>query len=117
MIPKFNIGDRVTNNGIKGSVSAIELDSMITANVQPYYVVKMEYGKQSSLEYSGFFNVIKRKIGNIKMIIIIQVILVRIEKLETILKKKTEYLELGKSLWCLHHWTKHKNPKTTTIIL
>ena len=66
MIPKFNIGDIVTNNGIKGSVSAIELDSMITANVQPYYVVKMEYGKEllpeSSLEYSGFFNVIKRKI-------------------------------------------------------
>ena len=66
MIPKFNIGDIVTNNGIKGSVSAIELDSMITANVQPYYVVKMEYGKEllpeSSLEYSGFFNVIKSKI-------------------------------------------------------
>ena len=66
MIPKFNIGDIVTNNGIEGSVSAIELDSMITANVQPYYVVKMEYGKEllpeSSLEYSGFFNVIKRKI-------------------------------------------------------
>ena len=66
MIPKFNIGDIVTNNGIKGSVSAIELDSMITANVQPYYVVKMEYGKEllpeSSLEYSGFLNFIKRKI-------------------------------------------------------
>jgi ribosomal 30S subunit maturation factor RimM len=66
MIPKFNIGDIVSNHGIKGSVSAIELDSMITANVQPYYVVKMEYGKEilpeSSLEYSGFFNVIKSKI-------------------------------------------------------
>ena len=43
MIPKFNIGDIVRNNGIKGSISAIELDSMITANIQPYYVVKMEY--------------------------------------------------------------------------
>ena len=66
MIPKFNIGDIVTNNGIKGSISAIELDSMITANVQPYYVVKMEYGKEllpeSSLEYTGFLNFIKRKI-------------------------------------------------------
>ena len=66
MIPKFNIGDIVTNNGTKGSISAIDLDSMITANIQPYYVVKMEYGKEllpeSSLEYSGFFNVIKRKI-------------------------------------------------------
>ena len=66
MIPKFNIGDIVTNNGIKGFVSAIELDSMITANIQPYYVVKMEYGKEllpeSSLAYSGFLNTIKRKI-------------------------------------------------------
>ena len=66
MIPKFNIGDVVSNHGIKGSISAIELDSMVTANIQPYYVVKMEYGKEmlpeSSLEYSGFFNVIKRKI-------------------------------------------------------
>ena len=66
MIPKFNIGDIVSNHGIKGSISAIELDSMITAGVQPYYVVKMEYGKEllpeSSLEYSGFFNFIKSKI-------------------------------------------------------
>ena len=30
MIPKYNIGDTVSSNGIKGSVSAIELDSMIT---------------------------------------------------------------------------------------
>ena len=44
MIPKFNIGDTVSNHGIKGSVSAIELDSMVTANIQPYYVVRMEYG-------------------------------------------------------------------------
>ena len=66
MIPNFNIGDIVRNNGIKGSISAIELDSMITANIQPYYVVKMEYGKEllpeSSLSYGGFFNAIKRKI-------------------------------------------------------
>ena len=66
MIPKFNIGDIVSNHGIKGSISAIELDSIITANVQPYYVVSMEYGKEllpeSSLEHSGFFNVIKSKI-------------------------------------------------------
>ena len=66
MIPKFNIGDLVSNNGIKGSVSAIELDSMITANIQPYYVVKMEYGKEllpeSSLAWTGVFNVIKSKI-------------------------------------------------------
>lgn len=69
MIPKFNIGDIVTNNGIKGSVSAIELDSMITANVQPYYVVKMEYGKEllpeSSLELAGILNSIKRLISSL----------------------------------------------------
>jgi len=66
MIPKFKIGDAVSNNGIKGSVSAIELDSMITANIQPYYVVTMEYGKEilpeNSLQISGFLNVIKSKI-------------------------------------------------------
>ena len=66
MIPKFKIGDAVSNNGIKGSVSAIELDSMITANTQPYYVVTMEYGKEilpeSSLQISGFLSVIKSKI-------------------------------------------------------
>ena len=64
MIPKFNIGDIVSSNGIKGSVSAIELDSMITANVQPYYVVSMEYGKEllpeSSLRHTGMVNSIKR---------------------------------------------------------
>jgi len=69
MIPKYNIGDIVSSNGIKGSVSAIELDSMITANVQPYYVVSMEYGKEllpeSSLETSGFLNVIKSMISKI----------------------------------------------------
>lgn len=69
MIPKFNIGDIVTNNGIKGSVSAIELDSMITANVQPYYVVKMEYGKEllpeNSLELAGILNSIKRLISSL----------------------------------------------------
>ena len=66
MIPKFNIGDVVSNHGIKGSISAIELDSMVTANVQPYYVVTMDYGKEmlpeSSLALSGVFNVIKSKI-------------------------------------------------------
>jgi len=66
MIPKFNIGDIVSNHGIKGSVSAIELDSMVTANIQPYYVVRMEYGKEllpeNSLQISGFLNVIKSKI-------------------------------------------------------
>ena len=66
MIPKFNIGDIVSSNGIKGSVSAIELDSMITANVQPYYVVSMEYGKEllpeSSLQLTGIVNSIKRLI-------------------------------------------------------
>ena len=69
MIPKFNIGDIVTNNGIKGSISAIELDSMITANIQPYYVVKMEYGKEllpeSSLELAGILNSIKRLISSL----------------------------------------------------
>jgi len=69
MIPKYNIGDIVSSNGIKGSVRAIELDSMITANVQPYYVVSMEYGKEllpeSSLETSGFLNVIKSMISKI----------------------------------------------------
>jgi hypothetical protein len=69
MIPKFNIGDIVSSNGIKGSVSAIELDSMITANVQPYYVVRMEYGKEmlpeSSLELTGIFNSIKRLISSL----------------------------------------------------
>lgn len=69
MIPKFNIGDIVSSNGIKGSVSAIELDSMITANVQPYYVVRMEYGKEmlpeSSLQLTGIFNSIKRLISSL----------------------------------------------------
>ena len=69
MIPKFNIGDIVSSNGIKGSVSAIELDSMITANVQPYYVVSMEYGKEllpeSSLQLTGIFNSIKRLISSL----------------------------------------------------
>ena len=69
MIPKYNIGDIVSSNGIKGSVSAIELDSMITANVQPYYVVSMEYGKEmlpeSSLELTGIFNSIKRLISSL----------------------------------------------------
>ena len=69
MIPKFNIGDIVSSNGIKGSVSAIELDSMITANIQPYYVVSMEYGKEllpeSSLELTGIFNSIKRLISSL----------------------------------------------------
>ena len=69
MIPKYNIGDIVSSNGIKGSVSAIELDSMITANVQPYYVVRMEYGKEmlpeSSLELTGIFNSIKRLISSL----------------------------------------------------
>ena len=69
MIPKYNIGDIVSSNGIKWSVRAIELDSMITANVQPYYVVSMEYGKEllpeSSLETSGFLNVIKSMISKI----------------------------------------------------
>ena len=66
MIPKFKIGDVVSSNGIKGSVCAIELDSLVTANIQPYYVVTMEYGKEmlpeSSLALSGVFNVIKSKI-------------------------------------------------------
>lgn len=69
MIPKFNIGDIVSSNGIKGSVSAIELDSMITANVQPYYVVRMEYGKEmlpeSSLQLTGIINSIKRLISSL----------------------------------------------------
>ena len=69
MIPKFNIGDIVSNHGIKGSVSAIELDSMITANVQPYYVVSMEYGKEllpeSSLQLTGILNSIKRLISSL----------------------------------------------------
>mgnify|MGYP001328198660 FL=1 len=69
MIPKFNIGDIVSNHGIKGSVSAIELDSMITANVQPYYVVSMEYGKEllpeSSLQLTGIFNSIKQLISSL----------------------------------------------------
>lgn len=69
MIPKYNIGDIVSSNGIKGSVSAIELDSMITANVQPYYVVSMEYGKEllpeSSLQLTGIFNSIKRLISSL----------------------------------------------------
>jgi hypothetical protein len=69
MIPKYNIGDIVSSNGIKGSVSAIELDSMITANIQPYYVVSMEYGKEllpeSSLELTGIFNSIKRLISSL----------------------------------------------------
>ena len=69
MIPKFKIGDIVSNNGIKGSVSAIELDSMITANVQPYYVVSMEYGKEllpeSSLQLTGIFNSIKQLISSL----------------------------------------------------
>ena len=69
MIPKFNIGDIVSSNGIKGSVSAIELDSMITANVQPYYVVRMEYGKEmlpeSSLQLTGILNSIKRLISSL----------------------------------------------------
>ena len=69
MIPKFNIGDVVSNHGIKGSISAIELDSMITANVQPYYVVRMEYGKEmlpeSSLELTGIVNSIKRLISSL----------------------------------------------------
>ena len=69
MIPKYNIGDIVSSNGIKGSVSAIELDSMITANVQPYYVVSMEYGKEllpeSSLRHTGMVNSIKRLISSL----------------------------------------------------
>ena len=69
MIPKFNIGDIVSSNGIKGSVSAIELDSMITANIQPYYVVRMEYGKEllpeSSLQLTGIVNSIKRLISSL----------------------------------------------------
>lgn len=69
MIPKFNIGDVVSNHGIKGSISAIELDSMITANVQPYYVVRMEYGKEllpeSSLQLTGIINSIKRLISSL----------------------------------------------------
>ena len=69
MIPKYNIGDIVSSNGIKGSVSAIELDSMITANVQPYYVVRMEYGKEmlpeSSLQLTGILNSIKRLISSL----------------------------------------------------
>ena len=69
MIPKFNIGDIVSSNGIKGSVSAIELDSMITANIQPYYVVSMEYGKEllpeSSLQLTGILNSIKRLISSL----------------------------------------------------
>jgi len=69
MIPKYNIGDTVSSNGIKGSVSAIELDSMITANVQPYYVVSMEYGKEllpeSSLQLTGIVNSIKRLISSL----------------------------------------------------
>ena len=69
MIPKYNIGDIVSSNGIKGSVSAIELDSMITANVQPYYVVRMEYGKEllpeSSLQLTGIFNSIKQLISSL----------------------------------------------------
>ena len=66
MIPKYNIGDNVSSNGIKGSVSAIELDSMITANVQPYYVVSMEYKEllpESSLQHINqtifFFVILK----------------------------------------------------------
>lgn len=69
MIPKFNIGDIVSSNGIKGSVSAIELDSIITANIQPYYVVRMEYGKEllpeSSLQLTGIVNSIKRLISSL----------------------------------------------------
>jgi len=69
MIPKFNIGDIVSSNGIKGSVSAIELDSIITANVQPYYVVSMEYGKEllpeSSLQLTGILDSIKRLISSL----------------------------------------------------
>ena len=69
MIPKFNIGDIVSSNGIKGSVSAIELYSMITANVQPYYVVSMEYGKEllpeSSLQLTGILSSIKRLISSL----------------------------------------------------
>ena len=69
MIPKFNIGDIVSSNGIKGSISAIELDSMITANVQPYYVVRMECGKEllpeSSLQLTGIINSIKRLISSL----------------------------------------------------
>ena len=69
MIPKYNIGDIVSSNGIKGSVSAIELDSMITANVQPYYVVSMEYGKEllpeRSLQLTGIVNSIKRLISSL----------------------------------------------------
>ena len=69
MIPKYNIGDIVSSNGIKGSVSAIELDSMITANIQPYYVVSMEYGKEllpeSSLQLTGIFNSIKQLISSL----------------------------------------------------
>lgn len=69
MIPKYIIGDIVSSNGIKGSVSAIELDSMITANVQPYYVVSMEYGKEllpeSSLQLTGIINSIKRLISSL----------------------------------------------------
>ena len=69
MIPKYNIGDTVSSNGIIGSVSAIELDSMITANVQPYYVVSMEYGKEllpeSSLQLTGIVSSIKRLISSL----------------------------------------------------
>ena len=69
MIPKYNIGDIVSSNGIKGSVSAIELNSMITANVQPYYVVSMECGKEllpeSSLQLTGIFNSIKQLISSL----------------------------------------------------
>lgn len=69
MIPKYNIGDTVSSSGIKGSVSAIELDSIITANIQPYYVVRMEYGKEllpeSSLQLTGIVNSIKRFISSL----------------------------------------------------
>ena len=66
MIPKFKIGDEVSADGFKGLVRAIELDTMITAGVQPYYVIQMEFGKEilpeNSLKLRGIFNAIKRTI-------------------------------------------------------
>ena len=65
MKPKFKIGDVVSANGFKGLIKAIELDSMITSNIQPYYVVKLEHVKElvpeSSLSSVGIINFIKKK--------------------------------------------------------
>jgi len=71
MKPKFKVGDSVSSNGFKGLIKAIELNSFITGNVQPYYVVKMEYGKEllpeSSLKLSGFINFLKSKFPRLNL--------------------------------------------------